>query len=154
MHCSSFPQNIFLQVSTLLAVHFGSRGTAPQKERSWGTRICLNLISHLQDKHKKLLTWGAFSWVSKWEGLDCLGQLIPWTAIFKLTAHRYFHRGREHLFECHKALQPGPAVHSEPSLKCLHPNHTCTYFSKNRRKLSTRSLLTLVTQIQKYLQSS
>lgn len=65
-----------------------------------------------------------------------------------------FHRGREHLFECHKTPQPGPAVHSEPSLKHLHPNHTCTYFSKNRKKLSTSSLLTLVTQIQKYLQSS
>lgn len=117
-------------------------------------QLDLNLISHLQDKHKNLLTWGAFTQVPKWEGWDCLSQLPPWTALFKLAAHRNFHRGREHLLECHKSPQPGPAVHSEPSLKCLHPNHTCTYFSKNRRKLSTRSLLTLVTQIQKYLQSS
>lgn len=55
-------------------------------------QLGLNLISHLQDKHKNLLTWGAFTQVSKREGWDCLGQLPPWTALFKLAADRNFPR--------------------------------------------------------------
>lgn len=70
MHCSSFPQNIFLQVSTLLAVHFGSHGTAPQKERSWGTRICLNRASFLkcsEENTNRVRESGCVITISSWK---------------------------------------------------------------------------------------